>query len=117
MICNKILDKYCHILPESIVEYIISFTCDRRGYNIFIYKRRKKCNWYRMRRLRKEIEYFGYLNYSIGWLRTAGRQKQQIPEFRKSLKEGNPRILYHIGSYINNLQERKEAVMDYAAIL
>ena len=109
MICIKILDKYSHVLPEAIVEYIISFTCDRRGYNMFIYKRRKKCNWYRMRRLRKEIEYFGYLNYSIGWLRTAGRQKQQIPEFIKSLKEGNPRILYHIGCYRNNAQEREQS--------
>ena len=113
MICRKILDKYSHVLPEAIVEYIISFTCDRRGYNMFIYKRRKKCNWYRMRRLRKEIRYFGYLNYSIGWLRTAGRQKRQIPEFINSLKEGNPTVVYHIGCYRNSCQERRAAIYPF----
>ena len=29
-------------LPEVIVNYIISFTCDRRGYNIEHYKEERK---------------------------------------------------------------------------
>tara|TARA_B100000902_G_C27222421_1_gene870397 strand:- start:169 stop:504 length:336 start_codon:yes stop_codon:yes gene_type:complete len=107
MICHKILDKYSHILPEAIVEYIISFTCDRRGYNMVLYNKRKRENRCRMRRLKKEIQYFGYLNYSIAWLRTAGRQKRHIPEFLKSLKEGKPRVVYHIGCYGHSCQERK----------
>ena len=92
-------------LPEEIVEYIISFICDRRGYNMFIYRRRKKCNWYRMRRLRHEIKYFGYLNYSVAWLRTCGNQKRRIPAFKKSLKEGNPVVVYHTGVYRNRNHE------------
>ncbi len=28
-------------LPEEIVEYIISFSCDRRGYNAIEYEKRK----------------------------------------------------------------------------
>ena len=34
---NKIIE-----LPDEIIEYIISFTCDRRGYNIEHYNRRKR---------------------------------------------------------------------------
>ena len=92
-------------LPEEIVEYIISFTCDRRGYNMVHYNERKKANWNRMRRLRQEIKYFGYLNYSVAWLRTCGNQKRQIPAFKKSLKEGNPDVVYHIGVYRNRTHE------------
>ena len=113
MICSKILHKYSLVLPEAIVEYIISFTCDRRGYNMVLYKQRKLQNRCRMKRLRKEIRYFGYLNYSIGWLRTAGRQKRQIPEFIKSLKEGNPMVVYHIGCYRNSCQERRAAIYPF----
>ena len=60
MICSKILHKYSLVLPEAIVEYIISFTCDRRGYNMVLYKQRKLRNRCRMKRLRKEIRYFGF---------------------------------------------------------
>tara|TARA_A100001011_G_scaffold204453_1_gene212710 strand:- start:1339 stop:1665 length:327 start_codon:yes stop_codon:yes gene_type:complete len=92
-------------LPEEIVEYIISFTCDRRGYNMVHYNERKKANWYRMRRLKQEIKFFGYLNYSVAWLRTCGNQKRRIPAFKKSLKEGNPVVVYHTGVYINRNHE------------
>ena len=35
---NQLKDK----IPEGIIEYIISFICDRRGYNIYLYNERKK---------------------------------------------------------------------------
>ena len=57
------------ILPEEIVEHIISFTCDRRGYNAYHYNIRKRLNWYRMDRILKEIKYFKQLDVSIGWLK------------------------------------------------
>ena len=95
------------VLPEEIVEYIISFTCDRRGYNMVHYNKRKRMNQYRMRRLIKEIRYFGMIGYSVGWLRTCGRQKKQVSRFIKSLKEGNPTVTYHTGCYFNSCQERK----------
>tara|TARA_B100001029_G_scaffold173299_1_gene172046 strand:- start:789 stop:1121 length:333 start_codon:yes stop_codon:yes gene_type:complete len=92
-------------LPEEIVEYIISFTCDRRGYNKFLYNERKKANWIRMRRIRGEIKYFGLLHYSVGWLRTCGDQKTRIKDFKKSLKDGHPVVSYHTGCYRNSYHE------------
>ena len=107
MICRKILDKYSHVLPEAIVEYIISFTCDRRGYNMVLYKCRIKAKWFEMKRLREEMDYFHHLRYSIGWLRPSGLQKKQTPKFIKSLKEGKPDVTYHTGCYNCIVQERK----------
>ena len=42
-------------IPEDLVENIISFACDRRGYNIFDYRKRKKDNEQRMKRIIIEI--------------------------------------------------------------
>ena len=95
-------------LPEDIIEYIISFTCDRRGYNMVHYNERKKANCFRMTRLQQEIKYFGYLNYSVCWLRTCGKQKLQIPAFKNSLKNGNPIVVYHTGCYGNRADEDAE---------
>ena len=93
-------------LPEEIIEYIISFTCDRRGYNMVHYNERKKANRFRMRRLQQEIKYYSYLGYSVCWLRSCKRQKRQISKFIKCLKEGNPIVTYHTGCYNNASQER-----------
>ena len=97
-------------LPEDIIEYIISFTCDRRGYNMVHYNERKKANWFRMIRLLQEIKYYAYLDVSVCWLRTCGKQKKQIPAFKKSLKNGNPVVVYHTGCYRNRTQEDAEIV-------
>ncbi len=113
MICSKILDKYSHVLPESIVEYIISFTCDRRGYNMVLYKHRIKAKWFEMKRIREEMDYFHHLRYSIAWLRPSGRQKKQLSKFIKSLKEGNPDVTYHTGCYYCIGQERKARHLVY----
>ena len=86
-------------LPEDIVEYIILFTVDRRGYNVYHYHIRKRLNWNRMERIVNEIKYFNQWGYSIGWLRPTGRQKRNSAAFRKSLKDGRPRIVYHTGCF------------------
>tara|TARA_A100001015_G_scaffold267796_1_gene318135 strand:- start:1988 stop:2329 length:342 start_codon:yes stop_codon:yes gene_type:complete len=94
-------------LPEEIVEYIISFICDRRGYNMELYTQRKKEKCFEMKRITREVEYFHHLRYSIAWLKTCGRQKKQISKFIKSLKEGNPIVTYHTGCYYTYTQELK----------
>ena len=42
-------------IPEELVENIISFACDRRGYNIFDYYQRVKDNEPRMKRIIVEL--------------------------------------------------------------
>ena len=94
------------ILPEEIVEYIISFTCDRRGYNMVHYNQRKICNTHRMFRLRKEIKCLRHMNYSIAWLRPSSKQSRiGLKAFKKSLKDGNPTISYHTGCFGNLYEE------------
>ena len=87
-------------LPEEIVEHIISFTIDRRGYNVYHYNIRKKLNLPRMERVVNEIKYFSEWNYSVCWLKPVMRQRKKSNEFRKSLKDGRPRIVYHTGCYL-----------------
>ena len=92
-------------LPEDIVEHIISFTIDRRGYNVYHYNRRKRINLPRMERIMSEIKYFSEWNYSVAWLRPIARQRRKSAEFRKSLKEGRPRVVYHTGCFFQDGQE------------
>ena len=113
MICRKILDKYSQVLPEAIVEYIISFTCDKRGYNMTLYKRRIKAKLFEMKRIREEMDYFHHLKYSIAWLRPSPLQKKQTPEFIQSLKQGKPIVTYHTGCYSTSCQERKARHLVY----
>ena len=87
-------------LPEDIVEYIISFTLDRRGYNVYHYNRRKKINLPRMKRLINEIKYFSEWNYSVCWLKPTLKQRRKTRMFKKSLKDGCPRIVYHTGCFL-----------------
>mgnify|MGYP001227787550 CR=1 FL=1 len=87
------------VLPEDIVEHIISFTIDRRGYNVYHYNIRKRLNWNRMERIVNEIKYFTQWNYSISWLKPSAQQKRNSASFRKSLKDGRPRIVYHTGCF------------------
>ncbi len=87
-------------LPAEIVEYIISFTCDRRGYNILHYNRRIRINLPRMKRIISEIEYFNQRSYSISWLRPSAKQRTRTSAFKKSLKDGRPSIVYHTGCFL-----------------
>ena len=88
------------VLPEDIVEHIISFTIDRRGYNVYHYNRRKRINLPRMERIINEMKYFSEWNYSVSWLKPVKRQRRKSNDFRKSLKDGRPRIVYHTGCYL-----------------
>ena len=103
-------------LPEDIVELIISFTIDRRGYNVYHYNIRKRLNWNRMERIVNEIKYFTQLNYSISWLKPSAQQQRRTYDFRKSLKEGRPRIVYHTGCFyddeIDNIYCQKGRLYD-----
>jgi len=56
-------------LPEEIIEYIISFTTDRRGYNICHYNLRKRLDLPRMERIIQEIKYFNTCLTSVSWLK------------------------------------------------
>tara|TARA_B100001093_G_scaffold419984_1_gene411738 strand:+ start:294 stop:608 length:315 start_codon:yes stop_codon:yes gene_type:complete len=100
------------ILPEVLVEYIISFIYDRRGYNIFNYNERKKENLDRMTRLKREIKYFGNTKLSIFWLKGSRAQRENLHKFKKSLKDGYPIVAYHIGCYVNSYDEFHSDIYD-----
>jgi hypothetical protein len=96
---NKLSEYRIIQIPEVIIEYIISFTCDRRGYNIDHYNERKKDNWIRMMRINKEIQYFNMISCSVPWLSGTSKQRKQIKDFKVSLKDGKPKVTYHTGCY------------------
>ena len=89
-------------LPEDIVEHIISFTCDRRGYNMNKYNARKKINLPRITRINKEILYFYSMGMSVSWLGVKYKIKK---EAFKKFKNGNAEITYHIGCYTCSYNE------------
>ena len=95
-------------IPEEIVEYIISFTCDRRGYNMTHYNQRKRLDKDRMYRIITEIKHFNSLGYNISWLRPSCEQRKFTSLFIKSLKHGTARIFYHTGCYKGDWQENAE---------
>jgi len=105
MIIENILNT---ILPEAIVEYIISFTCDRRGYNMILYNQRKKINIPRMNRIITEIKFFNNVACSIPWLKPTKEQNQNSLLFKKTLKKGKASIVYHTGCYKGYWQEAAE---------
>ncbi len=86
-------------LPEDIVEHIISFAFDRRGYNSIEYYKRKKKSYEKIMRINNEIKYYKSLDVSVCWLRGSNNQNFNLTEFKNSLKKGNPKITYHIGCY------------------
>ena len=100
-------------IPEELVENIISFACDRRGYNIFDYYQRVKDNEPRMKRIRLELLYWNKClipyNGGIGvsWLKPTRSQRIQSNKFKKSLRKGIPQIFYHTGCYLNEENEER----------
>lgn len=92
--------------PEDLVEHIISFACDRRGYNnIKCYKIKKK-NAYNMKRIFVELWQFIYWNRkNFDNLKPNKYQKRKYKIFKESLKYGKPKIVYHIGLYCRLSQE------------
>ena len=91
--------------PEDLVEHIISFACDRRGYNSIEYHKRKVLNKYKMKRIVAEIFEWKIKSCSVSWLRPTRHQSKNTKLFKQSLKKGKPSIVYHIGCYLSEDHE------------
>lgn len=100
-------------LPEDLVEHIISFACDRRGYNSIEYHKRVEDNKPRMKRI--SIELLNWIKCSIpyndrisvSWLKPVKQQKMQSNKFKESLKRGVPQIVYHTGCFLSKENEER----------
>ena len=101
-------------LPEDLVEHIISFACDRRGYNSIEYYKRKKENDNRMERIRIELLHWigvtsdmerDHKRNSVCWLKSTKSQSSRYYLFKRSLKDGVPQVFYHIGCYLSEDHE------------
>ncbi len=108
---SKVFRRKMNDIPEDLVEHIISFACDRRGYNTIEYHKRKKENFPRMKRILIEISDFFFYErmqnrpFSIVSLRPIKEQKKRFKIFKEKLKEGKASILYHTGFYLNYYEE------------
>lgn len=96
-------------IPEEIVELIITFTHDRRGYTYEEkkqFKRIKRKKFHRMKRIQAELTLF-HQRYDgiILRLKPNRRQKRKRSLFLENLKRGTPTINYHTGLYIHRLME------------
>lgn len=94
-------------IPEDVVGHIISFICDKRGYHYIDYKRRKRKNTFRMKRILAEIILF-HSDYGgeMRVLKPNRTQRQKRKTFLNNLKDGKPTVNYHTGLYMNIHWER-----------
>jgi hypothetical protein len=111
---SKTFRRKMENLPEDLVEYIISFTYDRRGYNSIEYCKRKKENEKRMERIRIEILHWTGVagselanRISVSWLKPTQSQRMQSNKFKESLRKGIPQIFYHTGCYLSETNEER----------
>jgi hypothetical protein len=100
-------------IPSEIVDYIISFVYDRRGYNSIEYQSRVKDNESRMKRIRLELLYWNKCSIpyndriSVSWLKPTQSQRMQSNKFKESLRKGIPQIFYHTGCYLSEANEKR----------
>ena len=94
-------------IPKDIVEKIIEFKFDKRGYEIFNYYKKIENNRPKINRIIKEIKYWNSLQVSVCWLKPVQVQKKNSTTFINSLKDDYPKILYHTGCYYNIQDEVK----------
>lgn len=113
-ILSKTFRRKMNNFPEDLVEHIISFACDRRGYNSIEYCKRKKENEKRMKRIRMEILHWTDVagsdlanRVSVCWLKPTNSQSSRYYLFKRSLKDGDPQIFYHTGCYLNKANETR----------
>jgi len=93
-------------LPHDIVEYLITFIFDRRGYNSIEMNKNLILNKTNLKRIKYEIKYWKDLSVSVSWLKPSKEQrKENIKKFLKSLKNGKPSIYYHTGCFISSDDE------------
>jgi hypothetical protein len=113
-------------IPEDVVGHIISFICDKRGYHYIDYKRRKRKNTFRMKRILAELILF-HSDYGgeMRILKPNRTQGEKRKTFLNNLKDGKPIVNYHTGLYMNihwergwiktmwELEEKKNSEMRY----
>ena len=87
------------MIPDNLVDHIISLVFDPRGYDYIDYYENKYNKSSEMKAICKELKRFHDSELSISWLKPSSLQKKFIPLFWKSIKEGNPKIYYHTGFY------------------
>lgn len=116
IILSKTLRRRMNTIPSEIVDYIISFAYDRRGYNSIDYYQRVKDNEPRMKRIRLELlhlskcscDHYGHI--SVSWLNPTGIQRIQLIKFKESLVKGVPQIVYHTGCFLSKKHEDEAMV-------
>ena len=110
---SKTLRRRMNTIPSEIVDYIISFAYDRRGYNSIEYQSRVKNNESRMKRIRLELLYWNKCSISyndrisVSWLKPTKSQRMQSNKFKESLRKGIPQIFYHTGCYLSEANEER----------
>jgi hypothetical protein len=92
-------------LPKCILEKIIYYTFDRRGYNTIEYEINKQNNKHNMNRIRLELYIFFQKRMSITWLKSSHKQKKKNSLFIYYLKNGYPLVLYNTGLYTTYNEE------------
>ena len=98
------LNNMNHI-PSDIVELIISFVFDRRGYQSIEYHENLVRNRPRFERIKIELTYWATKHLSIAWLRATNYQNTNNRAFIQSLNNGQPKICYHTGVYSSRQAE------------
>ena len=112
-------------IPEDIVEKILSYICDKRGYNLFLYNERKRENKFKMLRIIIELQTLNKLFHmnihhlnrtrlgtpyrfrmtQEAWENYKKKYKIKNIRFLNNLKSGKKIINYHTGLYKNKNDE------------
>ena len=95
-------------IPEELVEHIISFAYDRRGYNSIDYYKRVKDNEPRMKRITVELFTLEIIMndfFKPSFYLRKSKRKDATKKFLKSLKKGCPSVVYHTGKYRSDYEE------------
>lgn len=113
IILSKTLRRKMENFPEDLIEHIISFACDRRGYNSIEYHKRVEDNKPRMKRISFELINWSKCSsayndrLSVSWLKPTKTQKMQSKKFKESLRRGIPQICYHTGCFLSKANEER----------
>tara|TARA_B100001175_G_C19448386_1_gene609964 strand:+ start:620 stop:1015 length:396 start_codon:yes stop_codon:yes gene_type:complete len=95
-------------IPEELVEHIISFAYDRRGYNSIDYYKRVKDNEPKMKRIMVELFTLEIIMndfFKPSFYLRKSKRKDATKKFLKSLKKGCPSVVYHTGKYRSQYEE------------
>ena len=60
-----------------------------------------------MLRIEYELKFWKEQQTSVCWLKPCASQRARTSNFLNSLKQGNPKVVYHTGAYIFANQERR----------